>query len=63
MATEKRATPAQVALAWLLHRPEVASAIVGARTTSQLQENLASEDLDLPSEIVQALDDVSDSAR
>ena len=30
---------------------------------SQLQENLASEDLELPPEIVQALDDVSDAAR
>ena len=56
-------TIAHVALAWLLARPGVASAVVGARTTSQLQENLASEDLELPPEIVQALDDVSDSAR
>jgi aryl-alcohol dehydrogenase-like predicted oxidoreductase len=56
-------TIAHVALAWLLARPTVASAVVGARTTSQLQENLASEDLELPAEIVQALDDVSDSAR
>ena len=56
-------TIAHVALAWLLARPAVASAVVGARTTSQLQENLASEDLELPPEIVQALDDVSDSAR
>ncbi|MEJ7635841.1 aldo/keto reductase [Aeromicrobium sp.] len=56
-------TIAHVALAWLVDRPDVASAIVGARTTAQLQENLASEDLDLPPEIVQALDDVSGSAR
>jgi aryl-alcohol dehydrogenase-like predicted oxidoreductase len=56
-------TIAHVALAWLLERPGVSAAIVGARTTSQLQESLASEDLDLPPEIVQALDDVSDGAR
>ncbi|AXT84932.1 aldo/keto reductase [Aeromicrobium sp. A1-2] len=56
-------TIAHVALAWLLGRPQVSAAIVGARTTSQLQENLASEDLDLPAEIVQALDDVSGGAR
>ena len=55
-------TISHVALAWLLGRPQVSSAIVGARTTSQLQESLASEDLDLPAEIVQALDDVSASA-
>lgn len=56
-------TIAHVALAWLLGRPTVSAAIVGARTTAQLQESLASEDLDLPPEIVQALDDVSGSAR
>lgn len=55
-------TIAHVAIAWLLRRPQVSSAIIGARTTSQLQENLASEDLDLPDEIVQALDDVSEAA-
>jgi aryl-alcohol dehydrogenase-like predicted oxidoreductase len=56
-------TIAHVAIAWLLERRQVSAAIVGARTTSQLQENLASEDLTLPPEIVQALDDVSDAAR
>ena len=48
-----------VALAWLLGPPCVASAFVGARTASQLSESLAAEDLELPDEIVQALDDVS----
>lgn len=56
-------TIAHVALAWLVERPQISAAIVGARTTSQLQENLASEDLVLPTEIIQALDDVSDAAR
>lgn len=56
-------TIAHVALSWLMERPQIAAAIVGARTTAQLQENLASEDLVLPTEIVQALDDVSDAAR
>ncbi|MBC7633442.1 aldo/keto reductase [Aeromicrobium sp.] len=56
-------TIAHVALAWLVARPTVSSAIVGARTTAQLQENLASEDLELPPEIIQALDDVSGADR
>ena len=56
-------TIAHVAIAWLLERPQISAAIIGARTTSQLQENLASEDLTLPPEIVQALDDVSEAAR
>ncbi len=50
--------PATAALAWTLRRPEVASAIVGATRVSQLQENLAASDLDLPKELVHALDAV-----
>lgn len=56
-------TIAHVALAWLLARPHLSSAIVGARTTAQLKENLAADDLDLPGEILQALDDVSAAVR
>jgi len=52
-----------VALAWLRDRPAVASAIVGARTAHQLRQSLASEDVDIPGEIVQALDDVSEAHR
>jgi aryl-alcohol dehydrogenase-like predicted oxidoreductase len=54
-------TMSHVALAWLLGRPCVASALVGARTSAQLAESLAAEDVELPDEIVQALDDVSSS--
>ncbi len=51
--------PLEVALAWLARRERVASAIVGARTAAQLRGALTSLDLELPDEIVQALDDVS----
>ncbi|MGJ9412390.1 aldo/keto reductase [Aeromicrobium sp. CF4.19] len=51
--------PTHVALAWLRGRPTVASQLVGARTTEQLAVSLASEDVELPPEIIQALDDVS----
>lgn len=54
-------TMSHVALAWLLGRPCVAAALVGARTSAQLSESLAAEDVELPDEIVQALDDVSSS--
>lgn len=52
-----------VALAWLRDRPAVASAIVGARTAHQLRQSLASDGIDLPDEIVHALDDVSEAHR
>ena len=48
-----------VALAWLLHQPMVAAALIGARTTAQLSESLATEDVDIPIEIIRALSDVS----
>jgi len=51
--------PLEVALAWLLARDSVASAIVGARTPAQLRASLAVVDLDLPREVHAALDDVS----
>lgn len=54
---------AHVALAWLRDRPSVASAILGARTAHQLRQALASEEVDIPGEIVQALDDVSEAHR
>ena len=52
-------SPISVALAWLRDRPEVAAPILGARTLGQLTAALASDALELPSEIAAALDDVS----
>lgn len=50
---------AEVALAWVRDRPGVVSPVIGARTTAQLRTSLASEELELPDELVVALDDVS----
>lgn len=52
-------TMSHVALAWVLHQSPVAAALVGARTTAQLSESLATEDVEIPDEILSALDDVS----
>jgi aryl-alcohol dehydrogenase-like predicted oxidoreductase len=52
-------SPVAVALAWLRDRPGVTAPILGARTLGQLTAALASETLDLPHEIRDALDDVS----
>jgi aryl-alcohol dehydrogenase-like predicted oxidoreductase len=52
-------SPAQVALAWVRDQPGVAAPIIGARTVAQLKESLTAEDVTLPDEIVDALDDVS----
>jgi aryl-alcohol dehydrogenase-like predicted oxidoreductase len=50
---------AQVALAWLLRRPAVTSLIVGARTTEQLEDNLAAASLALTDEQVDRIERVS----
>ncbi len=52
-------TPLEVALVWVRDRPGVTAPIIGARTAAQLKGSLGVEDLSLPDEIVDALDDVS----
>lgn len=48
-----------VALAWVLNRPAVATAVVGPRNAVQLKELLDTKPAPLPAEIARALDDVS----
>ena len=50
---------AQVALAWLRHRPVPVITLIGARRVTQLQDNLASLDLELSAEQVKCLDEAS----
>ena len=52
-------SPIEVALTWVRDRPGVTAPIVGARTAAQLKASLAIDELALPAEIVDALDDVS----
>jgi aryl-alcohol dehydrogenase-like predicted oxidoreductase len=52
-------SPLAVALAWVRDRPGVVAPIVGARTSGQLKGSLDADDLTLPTEIRDALDDVS----
>jgi aryl-alcohol dehydrogenase-like predicted oxidoreductase len=59
LATARDVPPAQLALAWLLGRPGVASLVIGARTEAQLTANLAAADLELSAEERRRLDEVS----
>ncbi|EON24081.1 MULTISPECIES: aldo/keto reductase [Nocardioides] len=52
-------SPLEVALVWVRDRPGVTAPIVGARTAAQLRGALGVEELALPPEILDALDDVS----
>jgi aryl-alcohol dehydrogenase-like predicted oxidoreductase len=59
VARESGATPAQVALAWLLAQPGVTSPIVGASRPDQIGDSAAAIDLDLASEHLDRLGRVS----
>ncbi|MCL3861914.1 aldo/keto reductase [Actinotalea sp. K2] len=51
--------PLEVALAWVLGRPQVSAAVVGARTAVQLRGALGALDLRIPPTLGAALDEVS----
>jgi aryl-alcohol dehydrogenase-like predicted oxidoreductase len=62
IASARRVTMAQVALAWLLDRPLVTSVILGARTVAQLHDNLGAAGLRLTPDETAQLDTTSDPA-
>jgi len=47
LTRDARRTPAQLAIAWVLRRPEVTSAIVGARRPAQIEETAPAGDWEL----------------
>jgi aryl-alcohol dehydrogenase-like predicted oxidoreductase len=57
VAAARGVPAAQVALAWLLHRPGVTAPIVGATKLSHLQDALAAEQLELSGEEMQRLEE------
>ena len=50
---------AQIALAWLLHQPQVTSVIVGAKQPDQLADNLAATKVELSGDELRALGEAS----
>lgn len=59
IAGELGATIAQVALAWVLGRPGVSSAIFGARTVAHVEEDTKALGLSLSPDQIRTLDDLS----
>lgn len=59
VAEEIGKSPAQVALRWVMDRPFMTSAIVGARNAQQLGETLAAGGWRLPTEALAKLDGIS----
>jgi aryl-alcohol dehydrogenase-like predicted oxidoreductase len=59
IAQELESSAAQVALAWTLLNPAIASPIIGARTLAQLEDNLGALELGFSAEQIARLDAVS----
>lgn len=59
IAETRGVSAAQIALAWLIARPQVTSVIVGARNDTQLQDNLKAADITLTTEETEKLNAVS----
>ena len=57
LAAEKGATPAQLALAWLLHRGDDIVPIPGTKRRSRLEENAAAADIRLDASDMQRLEE------
>lgn len=55
-AQEKGATPAQVSLAWMLHKKEFIVPIPGSRNIGRIQENLGAADVKLTEEEFQQIE-------
>jgi 1-deoxyxylulose-5-phosphate synthase len=58
VAANRGVPSAQVALAWLLHRPGVTAPIVGATRLAHLEDALAAEELELSEDEVQRLEEL-----
>lgn len=59
IAKETNRSVSQVALNWVLHRPSIATVVIGARNEAQLRENLGAADFKLTGEQVKRLDEAS----
>ncbi len=59
IAKKKRVTPAQLAIAWLLHRGDDIVPIPGSKSIAHLEENAAAVDVQLSPEEVARIDEVA----
>ena len=63
VANHRKIPLAQLAIAWVLRRPEVTSAIVGARRPAQIEETAPAADVELPETDLQAIENILGQAR
>jgi pyridoxine 4-dehydrogenase len=63
IAQDYGATPAQLALAWLLHQSPAIAAIPGTSSSARLRENLAAHRIDLTREDMTAIESAASTAK
>jgi aryl-alcohol dehydrogenase-like predicted oxidoreductase len=56
IATELGLTMAQMALAWVLRRSEITSAIIGASRPEQIADNVHAAGIELPADVLARID-------
>ena len=56
LAEQRGATPAQIALAWLLHKPGVTAPIIGASKMQHLKQAVAAAEITLTEEEIDILE-------
>ena len=62
VARELGISTAQLALAWALHEPNVASAIIGATRPQQVEDNAGASGIELDEETLARIDEILDGA-
>ena len=62
IAAKHKAPAVSIALAWVAHKRDVSSIIIGARNMKQLDENIKAADITLTAEEIAKLDDASKEA-
>lgn len=58
IAAQHGQTPAALALGWLISRPAVATAIIGAESIAELETNAVAADLDFSRDLLATLDEI-----
>jgi aryl-alcohol dehydrogenase-like predicted oxidoreductase len=59
IARKHNKTLAELAIAWVLRRPEVTAAIVGSRRPSQIQATMAAASWRIPAEDLETIEQLS----
>jgi voltage-dependent potassium channel beta subunit len=58
IANELRIKLSQLALAWVLRQPNVASALIGASKPEQVEENVKAVDVELSDEVIEKIEEI-----